>query len=226
MNSSEVQGAEPVESDVPPAVHAAAAPRMTREEIVHRAVIEVRSADHKSRLRSDQCRALRTSAEKLADRIEKYDGVVQQVVIGMTARRGGLPDGAMLDSFIDEARLVASTLREPLGPWTDTYGRDQGERPARMMELVRDLMVRSRVQMDPKTRMVSSGCRSLRDKCLRVAEAILDLDVQVQDVVVAFCARAGLADGSQLQTYVDQSRLVVDALRETFPPPMPPPQHA
>jgi len=195
--------------------------KMTREEIVRRTVIDVRSADHKSRLRSDQCRALRQSADVLAAAIEKLDLVTQQVVIGMTARRGMIPDGAMLDGFIDEARLVSSTLRGSLGPWTDEYGRDQGERPARVLEIVSDLMIRSRCQMDPKVRMASSACRGLRDKCLRLAEAIMDLDADVQEVVLAFCSHGGIADGAQLQTYIDQARLVVDVLREPFPPPVP-----
>jgi hypothetical protein len=195
---------------------------MTRDEIVRRAVIDIRSADPNGKLRSDQCRALRTRAEKLADRIENMNEVMQRIVIGLSVQRGGIPEGAMLDGFIDEARMVSDALNAPLGPWNDVYGRDQGQRPARMMEIVRDLMVRTRAQMDPKTRMAAAGCKSLRDRCHKLAESILDLDAETQEVVIAFCVRGGIADGSQLQTYIDQARLVVNALHETFPPPLPP----
>lgn len=216
MNTMQSEETETeVESTLGPA-------RLSREEIVRRTVIEVRCADHKSRLRSDQCRALRANAEKLADRIEKMDPVIQHIVIGMTAQRGGVPDGAMLDGFVDEARLVSQTLRAPLGPWNDGYGRDRGERPPRLLELIRELMVRSRIQMDPKTRLGATGCKALRERCHKLAESILDLDTEVQDVVLAFCMRGGVAEGSQLQTYIDQARLLVLALHETFPPPLAP----
>ena len=222
MNNTQPQQPQGPESE--PTTRSPA--KMTHDEIVRRMAVDVRCADHKSRLRSDQCRALRASAEKVAERIESLDWVSQQVVIGLTAQRGGIPDGAMLDGFIDEARLVSQTLRAPLGPWRDSYGRDQGERPPRMAELVRTLMVRSRCQMDPKTRLAAPGCNSLRDRCQKLAESILDLDVEIQDVILEFCVRGGIADGGQLQTYIDQARLLVQSLHETFPPPLPPPhQH-
>ena len=197
--------------------------RLTRDEIVRRTVIDVRSADIKSKLRSDQCRALRISAEKLADRIEDMDPMSQEIVIGLTAHRGGIPDGAMLDGFIDEARMVSEAFRVPQGPWLDSYGRDQGERPPRLMALMRTLMVRTRCQMDPKTRLAAPGCKTLRDRCHKLAESLLEYDPEVQDVVVAFCVRGGLAEGSQLATHIDQARLLVAALNETYPPPLPPP---
>jgi hypothetical protein len=69
--------------------------------------------------------------------------------------------------------------------------------------------------------MAAASCRALRDRCLRLAESIMDLEPEVQQVVLAFCVRGGIAEGSQLQTYIDQSRLLVDVLNETFPPPIP-----
>jgi hypothetical protein len=197
--------------------------RLTRDEIVRRTVIDVRSADIKSKLRSDQCRALRVNAEKFADRLEDLDPMTQEIVIGLTARRGGIPDGAMLDGFIDEARMVSEAFRVPQGPWLDQYGRDQGERPPRLMELMRALMVRTRSQMDPKTRLAAPGCRTLRDRCHKLAEALLEYEPEIQDVVVEFCVRGGIAEGSQLASHIDQARLLVNALHETYPPPLPPP---
>jgi len=195
--------------------------RLTRDEIVRRTVIDVRSADIKSKLRSDQCRALRVNAEKFADRIEDLDPMSQEIVIGLTARRGTIPDGAMLDGFIDEARMTSEAFRLPHGPWLDGYGRDQGERPPRMMELMRTLMVRSRSQMDPKTRLAAPGCRTLRDRCHRLAEALLEYEPEIQDVVVEFCVRGGIAEGSQLASHIDQARLLIHALHETYPPAQP-----
>jgi len=195
--------------------------KLTHAEIVHRAVVDVRSADLKSKLRSDQCRALRANAERFAERVADLDAVTQQIVIGMAAHRGGIPDGALLDGYIDEARMVSEVLRVPLGPWHDAYGRDQGERPARMIEMMRELMVRTRCQMDPKTRMAAAGCKALRDRCHKLAESIIDLDVELQDMILAFCVRGGIAEGSQLQTYIDQARLLIAALHESYPPPLP-----
>jgi hypothetical protein len=194
--------------------------KLTRDAIVRRTVVNVRSADIKSKLRSDQCRALRVSAEKLADRIEDLDPMAQELVIGMTSHLGGIPDGARLDGFIDEALMMSEAFRLPQGPWVDQYGRDRGERTPRMMELMRALMVRSRSQMDPKTRLAAPGCRTLRDRCHKLAEALLDYEPEIQDVVVEFCVHGGLAEGGQLSTHIDQARLLLSALHEPIPLPL------
>jgi hypothetical protein len=196
--------------------------RLTRDDIVRRTVIDVRSADIKSKLRSDQCRAMRINAEKLADRIEDLDRMTQEIVIGMTAHRGGIPEGAMLDGYIDEASRVSEAFRAPQGPWLDQYGRDQGERPSRLIELMWALMVRTRSQMDPKTRLAAPGCKTLRDRCHKLAESLLEYEPEIQDAVVAFCVRGGIAEGSQLASHIDQARLLINALHETYPPPLPP----
>jgi hypothetical protein len=197
---------------------------LTRDQIVRQTVIDVRSTDPKSKLRSDQCRSLRQSAERLADRLAGLDEVTQRIVIGLCTQRRMVADGAMLDGFVDEARMVSEALHAQHAPWRDTYGRDLGQRPERMLWIMKELVVRSRCQMDPKTRMAPSGCKGLRDRAEALAQSILDLDDETQEVVMGFCVRGGMADGSQLQGYIDQAKLLITALHEPFPPPLPPPQ--
>jgi hypothetical protein len=196
--------------------------QLTRAQIIERSVIDVRSMDPKSKLRSDQCSKLRAEAERLADRIGSMDQVTQLIVIGLCAQHKRIAEGAVLDGFIDEAKLVSKSLSAPIGPWRDGYGRDRGARPERMLELVQHLMVQTRCQMDPRTKLTDASCKTLRDRCHSMVESILDLEPDVQDVVIAFCVRGGIGEGSHLQTYIDQARLVIDSLKEPFPPPRPP----
>lgn len=193
---------------------------MTRDIIVREIVIAVRTMDHKSKLRSDQCRNLRQQAERLADRIVAMDDVTQRIVVGLCSQRGIIADGAMLDQFVDEAKLVSEALSSAPPPWRDGYNRDLGERPPRMLEIIKELVVRTRVQMDARTRMAQISCKALRDRAEQLAQQILDLDHDTQEVVIGFCVHGGMADGSHLQSYVDQARLLVQALNEEYPPPM------
>jgi len=193
---------------------------MTRDIIVREIVIAVRTMDHKSKLRSDQCRNLRQQAERLADKVVAMDDVTQRIVVGLCSQRGIIADGAMLDQFIDEAKLISQSLTDTPPPWRDGYGRDLGERPPRMQEIIKELVVRTRVRMDARTRMELASCKALRDRAEQLAQQILDLDHDTQEVIIGFCVYGGIADGSHLQSYVDQARLVVQALNEEYPPPM------
>jgi hypothetical protein len=187
---------------------------MPREKIVQDVVIAVRAMDWKGKWRSDQCRKLREAAEQLAEKIAPLDEVTQRVIIGMCAHRQAVADGTLLEGFTDEAKMASQALSTARGPWVDQWKQDRGERPARLLEISKEMFIRARGTMDPKTRLSKEAYVNMRAQADGLAEAILGLDEDVQQVVMEMCVRGGIAHGSQLQQLVDQAKMLVDVLNE------------
>ena len=191
---------------------------MSKEQIVQEVVIGVRSVDWKGKWRSDQCRNLRAAADRMADQIVSLDEAAQRVIIGMCVHRQAVADGTLLEGFTDEAKLASQALATPRGPWVDQWKQDRGERPARLVEISKEMFIRARGTMDPKTRLSKEAYLQMRAKADGLAEAIMEHDPDVQQVVMEMCVRGGIAHGNQLQQLVDQAKMLVDVMREPAHP--------
>jgi len=198
----------------PQAAPPLAAAGMPRERIVTEVVVAVRAMDWKGKWRSDQCRNLREAAERLADKIAPLDEVTQRVIIGMCAHRQAIADGTLLEGFTDEAKMASQALSTARGPWVDQWKQDRGDRPTRLLEISKEMFIRARGTMDPKTRLSKEAYLKMRAQADGLAEAILEFDPEVQQVVMEMCVRGGIAHGNQLQQLVDQAKMLVDVMHE------------
>jgi hypothetical protein len=187
---------------------------MPREKIVHEVVVAVRAVDWKGKWRSDQCRNLRDAAIRMAEKIAPLDEVTQRIIIGMCAHRQAVADGTLLEGFIDEAKVASQALSSARGPWIDQWKQDRGERPARLLDITKEMFIRSRGAMDPKTRLPKEAYVQIRARADGFAESIMELDPDVQALVMEMCVHGGIAHGNQLQQLVDQAKMAIDVLRE------------